>query len=352
MIVLSSESLRGQVGLWLWKCIIFVLMLCPAAPVIAAKPLRLGEKGAASELKTQKTVEVEPDNIRVQLKQCLREAEKVTCTFLISSLDDDLTVWVTDPLREKSRLIDIDGNAYSSFEIVQFGKSESIAMLVKQVPIRLILSFTKLPNRISGAALLELGLETYGHEIPVRFQKVEFLNALAPEEPLPKTEEEPTQPEPGQPEPPQPEPSSPPEAPELPPEEVTPDNPSQNTEPPSEEAPPDGSSQDTELPEETQPGGEATDKTETEPSDVKPSEDSGGTPKEPPKEETAPETEPSESTDGAAPTEPNGKTGDTANPEEAPAGDETEPKNTPENPPVPAPSPTPTPPSQEPPASQ
>jgi hypothetical protein len=391
MTVLSSGFLRGQSGLRLWHCIILGLMFCSVAPAIAANPFRPLKQDSTTKSKTQQTVEVEPDNIRVQLTQCLREAEKVTCTFLVSSLKDDLTVWVSDPLREKSRLIDAEGNAYSSFEIVLFGKPDSTAMLVKQVPIRLVLSFTKLPDKISSAALLELGLETYGHEIPVRFQKVAFLNALAPAEPSsevkeespspestspPETEEEPTQPEPTSPpeteeESPPPESTSPPETPTAPDEETTPTDSPQDTELPSEEAPPNGSSQGTELPEETQTVDEPTDKKTNTPDKQPPLNDSVK-PEQSPKEispqaptNTKPSKEKDESREPsetevpatgtsenaeeeAAPTEPNPGPQDTTNPEEAPiTEDETEPQDSPGNPPAPSPTPAPKTPSQQ-----
>ncbi|MGB8700475.1 MAG: hypothetical protein WCD18_13755, partial [Thermosynechococcaceae cyanobacterium] len=156
--------------------ILLLSLMLPVASAMAAAPFTAPQSVQAPEPKTQQTIHVKRDGLKVQLKACLKENASTVCTLYLSS-KEDLTLWVSDPNREKSRLIDFDGNEYSTFEVVQFGKPETGTVLVKKTPIKLVLSFSKLPEKLSGVALLEVGLETYGHEIPVRFRKIDFLSA-------------------------------------------------------------------------------------------------------------------------------------------------------------------------------
>ncbi|HEY9824425.1 MAG TPA: hypothetical protein V6D19_03190 [Stenomitos sp.] len=157
-----------------------ILGLLVSASVAIAAPSKLQPVVSTPETDKPKVVRVKRDNIRVQLTQCLKDAEKVTCTFLLSSLkNNEITLWVTDPARQKSRVIDGEGNEYNSFEILQFGAENQGVPVVRRVPIKLVLSFTKLPEKLANASLVEIGLETYGHEIPIQFRQVTFLSAAA-----------------------------------------------------------------------------------------------------------------------------------------------------------------------------
>jgi hypothetical protein len=292
-------------------------MLYSAEAALASNPARQIDKSSAP--KTQQTIRVKPDNLRVQLTQCLRESEKVTCTFLVSSLKDELTVWVSDPNRAKSRVIDAEGNEYSSFEVLQFGKPESGALLVKRTPIRLVVSFSKLPEKISSVALLELGLETYGHEIPVRFRKIEFLNASTPDNTKNKPDQgTETQTTPNELQSPESEPEESPEATEPPATESSQSEPSSEELPTTEQqdvAPPVAKPQGAQ--EQQKSPGKVPTKTKepTQPSEARPP-----VPKQPP-------TETPEATDQTSPEEETSTPPDELSDEETPeATDQTSPE--------------------------
>jgi hypothetical protein len=129
-------------------------------------------QGEALATNVQQTVRVKRDKLKVQLNQCVQTDQKVVCTLFVSSLNKPVPVWVSNPNRRRSRLIDVEGNEYSSFEVVQFGKAESELLFIDRTPIKLVLSFNQLPKSLPKIALLEIGLETYGHEISVQFRKV------------------------------------------------------------------------------------------------------------------------------------------------------------------------------------
>jgi hypothetical protein len=150
----APKQLRPQIG----------LANPPALPTEVAK------------LKVQQTIRLKREDLKVQLTQCVREGKGVVCTILLSSNKEKVPVWVTDPNRRRSRLIDTEGNEYSSFAIVQFGKSEANLLFIDKTPIKLVLRFDDLPDQLANIALLEIGFETYGHEVPVQFHKVNVLN--------------------------------------------------------------------------------------------------------------------------------------------------------------------------------
>jgi hypothetical protein len=133
-------------------------------------------QGKALAANVQQTVRVKRDKLKVQLNQCVQTDQKVVCTLLVSSLKKPVPVWVSNPNRRRSRLIDVEGNEYSSFEVVQFGKAESELLFIDRTPIKLVLSFNQLPKNLPKISLLEIGLETYGHEVPVQFRKVNLLS--------------------------------------------------------------------------------------------------------------------------------------------------------------------------------
>jgi hypothetical protein len=152
--------------------ILFVGLFLPGFWVTVSPHQTSGEALAAT---VQQTVRVKRDKLKVQLNQCVQTDQKVVCTLFVSSLNKPVPVWVSNPNRRRSRLIDVEGNEYSSFEVVQFGKAESELLFIDRTPIKLVLSFNQLPKSLPKIALLEVGLETYGHEVPVQFRKVNLL---------------------------------------------------------------------------------------------------------------------------------------------------------------------------------
>jgi len=152
--------------------ILFVGLFFPGSWAIVSPHQTSGDALAAT---VQQTVRVKRDKLKVQLNQCVQTDQKVVCTLFVSSVNKPVPVWVSNPNRRRSRLIDVEGNEYSSFEVVQFGKAESELLFIDRTPIKLVLSFNQLPKSLPKIALLEVGLETYGHEVPVQFRKVNLL---------------------------------------------------------------------------------------------------------------------------------------------------------------------------------
>jgi hypothetical protein len=173
---------------------------------VQAKPIQApGPSTSPSSGRIQQTVKVKKENLKAQLQNCVREGESAQCIFFLSSDKEDLSVWVTHPNRAKSRIVDQEGNEYGTFQIVRFGVPDTSTMIVRKAPIRLVIQFDKLPPSLTRAVLVEVGLETYGRELPVRFQNVNLPNGtfqfqapppeqLAPTNPLapppPPTDEE------------------------------------------------------------------------------------------------------------------------------------------------------------------
>lgn len=153
----------------------------------------------------QQTVKVKKENLKAQLQSCIRQGESVQCIFFLSSTKEDFTIWVAHPNRAKSRIVDQDGNEYGTFQIVRFGVPDTSTMIVRKAPIKLVIQFDQLPASLTRAVLVEIGLETYGRELPVRFRNVnlpsgvfqfqppplEVPGTIKPQPPLPPSEPEP-----------------------------------------------------------------------------------------------------------------------------------------------------------------
>ncbi len=182
---LASLNIRDRKLPYSFYSVVLFSILCQGSGALAASNPLLPQTDLEQSsvqptkvamLRSQQTIKVKREDLKVQLTQCEREGNAVICTILLSSTKDKVAVWVTDPNRKKSRLIDAEGSEYSTFKVIQFGKSETDLLYIGQTPIKLVLSFNDLPDQLSSIALLEIGLETYGHEVPIQFRKVTVPN--------------------------------------------------------------------------------------------------------------------------------------------------------------------------------
>lgn len=133
----------------------------------------------------QQTVKVRKENLKAELQSCVRQGESAQCILFLSSTKEDFTIWVAHPNRAKSRIVDKDGNEYGTFQILRFGVPDTSTMIVRKAPIKLVIQFDQLPVSLTSAVLVEVGLETYGRELAVRFQKVSLPNGVFQFQPPP-----------------------------------------------------------------------------------------------------------------------------------------------------------------------
>lgn len=150
-----------------------------------AKPIQGSSSNSSSSGKIQQTVKVKKADLKAQLQSCVRQEQSVQCVFFLSSVKDDLAIWVAHPNRAKSRLVDQEGNEYGVFQIIRFGVPDIGTMIVRKAPIRLVIQFDQLPPSLTQAVLVEIGLETYGRELPVRFQNVNLPSGVFQFQPPP-----------------------------------------------------------------------------------------------------------------------------------------------------------------------
>jgi hypothetical protein len=136
----------------------------------------------------QQTVKVKKENLKADLQSCVRQGESAQCIFFLSSTKEDFTIWVAHPNRAKSRIVDKDGNEYGTFQILRFGVPDTSTMIVRKAPIKLVIQFDQLPASLTSAVLVEVGLETYGRELAVRFQNVSLPNGVFQFQPPPPPE--------------------------------------------------------------------------------------------------------------------------------------------------------------------
>jgi hypothetical protein len=152
-----------------------------------AKPIQVTRSNSSSS-KIQQTVKVKKADLKAQLQSCVRQEQSVQCVFFLSSVKNDLAIWVAHPNRAKSRLVDQEGNEYGVFQIIRFGVPDIGTMIVRKAPIRLVIQFDQLPPSLTQAVLVEIGLETYGRELPVRFQNVNLPSGVFQFQPPPPEE--------------------------------------------------------------------------------------------------------------------------------------------------------------------